>query len=350
MCCIMLGPFLGQVFAESELSVYFLDVGQADSILVECGGQYMLIDGGNVDDSQLVFSFLRNTIGTDHLDYVVSSHPHEDHVGGLAAALNACSVGKIYSPVTDYDSEAFQSMAKYAQKQGLALTQPLPGETVQIGDAMAQFLVTGKDYNNINDLSIVVKVTLGQTSFLFTGDAEWELEHDLVDCGYDLSAAVLKVGHHGSDTSSSYVFLREVMPQYAVISVGADNSYGHPNDTTLSRLRDVGAQVFRTDLQGNILFRTTGDGAVSVQTQRESDDEALFRGADLYTYEEPTSVPALPSSDQGGAPYIGNKNSKKFHYAYCPSVEDMKEKNKVEFQSRDEAISQGYVPCKNCNP
>ena len=191
-------------------------------------------------------------------------------------------------------------------------------------------------------LCIVVRIEYGDTSFLFTGDAEWDSEHDMIDVGVDLSADVLKVGHHGSDTSSSYVFLREVMPRYAVISVGEGNSYGHPAEETLSRLSDVGAEIYRTDLHGTIICRSDGQN-ITFQTEKSSSGSDRMSGF--------VSRPGDGDSVSGaGAPYIGNANSYKFHYASCSSVDQMKESNKVEFYSRDEAINAGYDPCKRCNP
>ena len=337
------------VLAEELLTVHFLDVGQADAIIVECGGEYLMIDGGNVADSQYIFAFLRNTLQISHLDYIVATHPHEDHIGGIPAALNACSVGTIFSPVADYDSEVFRSLVKYAGLQGVELSIPANGESFLLGDATACFFTTGKEYSDMNNSSLVVKITHGETSFLFMGDAEVELEHDLVDMGVDLSATVLKVGHHGSDSSSSYYFLRAVMPQYAVISVGRENPYGHPSDAVLSRLHDEGAKVYRTDLQGDILCTCTGDGTVSIISQREANDEALFLGNDVFPNEriEPSSD---PTSGANSVSYIGNSGSFKFHRASCHFAQAMSEDHRVFFPSRNEAISQGYVPCKWCNP
>ena len=134
------------VLAEELLTVHFLDVGQADAIIVECGGEYLMIDGGNVADSQYIFAFLRNTLQISHLDYIVATHPHEDHIGGIPAALNACSVGTIFSPVADYDSEVFRSLVKYAGLQGVELSIPANGESFLLGDATACFFTTGKEY------------------------------------------------------------------------------------------------------------------------------------------------------------------------------------------------------------
>ena len=260
---------IGAAAAES-LTVRFLDVGQADAAILECGGEVMMIDGGGRADSSLIYSVLSNTLGIAHIDCMIATHPHEDHVGGLSAALNACSVGRIYSPVKRWDSKTFSSFVKYAQEQGLELTAPEAGDSFAFGDAQVQFLSPARRYGNTNDCSIVVRIVHGDNAFLFTGDAEWDAEHDMAASGYDLSADVLKVGHHGSDTSSSYVFLREVMPSYAVISCGAGNAYGHPAESVLSRLKDTGAEVLRTDWHGNIVCVSDGH-TLSFTVERNAD-------------------------------------------------------------------------------
>ena len=266
----------GTIASAENLLVYFLDVGQADAAILQCGDEVMMIDGGESSDSSLIYSYLTKTLGITHIDYMIATHPHADHIGGLSGALNACSVGVVYSPVRSYDSKQFSSLVKYTQKQRRDLTVPEVGDSFSFGDAQVQFLSPMKEYSNINDSSIVVRIIHGINTFLFAGDAEWEAEHDMVDSGYDLSATVLKVGHHGSDTSSSYVFLREVMPKYAVISCGEGNSYGHPTEAVLSRLRDVGAQVFRTDLQGDVVFVSDGT-ALSFGTEKYADAQMLWK-------------------------------------------------------------------------
>ena len=264
------------VASAENLVVYFLDVGQADAAILQCGDEVMMIDGGESSDSSRIYSYLTKTLGITYIDYMIATHPHADHIGGLSGALNACSVGVVYSPVTSYDSKQFSSLVKYTQKQGCDLTVPEVGDSFAFGDAQVQFLSPAMEYNNVNDCSIVVRITHGSNTFLFAGDAEWDAEHDMLSSGYDLSATVLKVGHHGSDTSSSYVFLREVMPKYAVISCGKDNSYGHPTEGALSRLRDVGAQIFRTDLQGNVVFVSDGT-TLSFGTEKYADAQMLWK-------------------------------------------------------------------------
>lgn len=240
-----------------ELRVLFIDVGQADSALLTCGGESLLIDGGNVDDSSTVYTVLKKN-GVTHLDYVVCTHAHEDHVGGLSGALEACTAGTVYCPVTDYDSKAFRNFSDRIAEQNCELTVPKAGETLALGGAEVEFLACDPEAEDTNNTSIVLRVSYGATSFLFMADAETPVEQALLDAGTDLSATVLKVGHHGSSTSTSYRFLNEVMPRYAVISVGKDNSYGHPHEKILSRLEDADARILRTDELGDILFVSDG--------------------------------------------------------------------------------------------
>ena len=197
---------------------------------------------------------------------------------------------------------------------------------------------TYENEDDLNNTSIITKVVCGDTSFLFTGDAEYSEEHDILSQGYDLSATVLKAGHHGSDTSSSYQFLREVMPEYVVISVGKGNQYGHPDEDALSRFRDAGAKVYRTDLQGDIIVESNGKD-ITVTTAR---NETIETNPTSYEHEN------VSKGTKSAGTYIGNKNSKKFHKPTCHSLPI--EKNRVYFSSRADAVNSGYDSCGNCHP
>jgi hypothetical protein len=212
-----------------------------------------------------------------------------------------------------------------------------------------------------------MRIVYGETSFLFTGDAEREEEQEILAAGYELNSTVLKVGHHGSANSTTYPFLREVAPQYAVISVGANNSYGHPTEDTLSRLRDADVTVYRTDLQGDIACSSDGK-TVSFSVERNKDADTLGlapnsassngTGSSSDTMEADDST-ASPSTSTGvgnetieaNTQYVLNTNTKKFHYSSCSSVKSIKEGNRSDFKgSRDDVISMGYSPCGRCNP
>jgi len=326
--------------------VHFIDVGQADAILVLCDGKAMLIDGGNADDSNLIYAYLKK-LKVTHLDYIVCTHAHEDHVGGLAGALKYATVGTAYCPVTSYDSKAFKNFVTYLKKRKVSISVPSAGDEFSLGSAFVTIIGPINDSDEPNNTSIVMRVVYGKTSFLFAGDAERDEEQDILDAGYTLESTVLKVGHHGSETSTTYPFLREIMPKYAVISVGADNSYGHPDEDTLSRLRDADVKVYRTDLQGDIICTSDGN-TVTFKVERNANADTLAPVGEnsLQSSDYETSSDTPVSTE-----YILNTSTKKFHYPWCSSVKQMKESNKKTFTgSRADLIAQGYSPCKNCNP
>lgn len=258
---------------QSELIVHYIDVGQANAAIVLCDGEAMLIDGGNKADSQLIYAYLQN-LSLDHLNYIVCTHAHEDHVGGLAAALNYATVDYALCPVTDYDSKAFRDFVKYLDVQNVPITTPSAGDTFTLGSADVQILGPIQPSDEPNNTSIVLRIVFGNTSFLFPGDAEREEEQDIIDAEYDLKSTVLLVGHHGSNSSTTYPFLWQIMPEYAVISVGKDNAYGHPTEDTLSRLRDADIKVYRTDMQGTIICTSDGE-TVSFTVERNEDVDTL---------------------------------------------------------------------------
>ena len=349
-----------EVAEGSSFEIHYIDVGQADAALVLCDGQAMLIDGGNADDSNLIYAYLKK-LSLDHLQYIVCTHAHEDHVGGLAGALNYATVDVAFSPVTSYDSRAFGNFVTYLDKQGVSITIPKAGDSFSLGSATVSILGPINSSDDPNNTSIVLRIVYGDTSFLFTGDAEREEEQDILNAGYTLDSTVLKVGHHGSETSTSYVFLREIMPEYAVISVGTGNSYGHPTDAVLSRLRDADVKVYRTDLQGDVICTSDGK-TVSFSVARNADADTLASvgpnstqsgGNTGTTQPEQTVTPSQeePTNAPVGTDYILNTNTHKFHYPGCSSVKQMAEKNKQSFTgTRDEVIAMGYDPCGRCHP
>lgn len=337
--------------AGKSFSVHFIDVGQADAALVECDGHYMLIDGGNKGDSNVIYSVLKKA-EVPKLDIVVGTHGHEDHIGGLPGAFNYTTADLTLCPVTSFDSDAFADFKKYADQKGGGITVPKVGATYALGSANVEILGLNSG-SDANETSIVLRIDYGETSFLFTGDAGRDTEQVLLNAGKNLSATVLKVGHHGSESGTSYVFLREVMPSYAVISVGEGNSYGHPTDEVLSRLRDADVKTFRTDLQGDV-YCTSDGKTVSFSVDRNADADTLTAPAPSVVEPETTSeAEPEPESEEDTdvCDYIGNKNTKKFHETWCGSVKQMKEGNKYYYTgTRDEMIAKGYEPCKKCNP
>ena len=305
------------------LTVHYIDVGQADCALLACGGEFMLIDGGNVDDGQLVVSYLEQQ-GVEELKAVICTHAHEDHVGGLAAVLAVYPTQAVYSPTTTYASKCFDDFMRYVDHQRLAVTLPVPGDGFDLGGARVTILGPVKDYPDTNNTSIVTRVDYGQTSFLFTGDMEQDAEIDLIESGAELKCDVLKVGHHGSNTSSGYRFLYETEPQYGVISVGTGNTYGHPHEEPLSRLNHAGVTLFRTDYLGTVV--------------------AVSDGAEItFTWDNQN---AAPENAEYAGSFIGNKNSCVFHAEDCQSLPS--ERNRVTFPSYREALEAGYTPCGSC--
>ncbi len=329
------------------LRVHYIDVGQADCALLECDGEFMIIDGGNVADSSLVVSYLQSQ-GVQALEAVVCTHAHEDHVGGLPGVLAVFPAAAVYAPTRTYSSNCFDDFVYYTDQQGLEITVPKPGDQFSLGAATVTVLGPVTAYSETNNTSIVLLVQYGENRFLFTGDMETKAETDLLDYWdgkLDICADVLKVGHHGSSTSSGYRFLRQVDPFYAVISVGEGNQYGHPNEEPLSRLSDADVAVYRTDKLGSII--ATADGS-SIR----------------FSWSTSSAVPDVPEQTkqthaQGGitetqaatetqGQYVGNVNSKVLHSIGCSSLPS--EKNRVYFDTYEEALSAGYHDCSKCKP
>lgn len=315
------------------LRVDFLNVGQADCALLSTNGHYMVIDGGNNGDADTILSYLEGQ-GVEKLDAVVGTHPHEDHIGSLDAIINHFDVDAVYMPKIMHTSKTFEDVLDAVANKGLKIKSPSPGDTIDFNGLEIEVLGPQREYKDFNNNSIVLKVNAGETAFLFTGDAEETAEKDILQADYDLQADVLKVGHHGSSTSSSQAFLQAVKPKYAVISVGVGNSYHHPEEEALQRLQSIGAEIYRTDLQGNIVCTTDGKN-IAFNCNSVS-------GAEVYADAAKNNTPAEE------VVYIANKKSKKFHLESCASLPD--EENRIYLEDREEAISLGYTPCGTCKP
>lgn len=242
----------------SDLVVSYLDVGQADSILIENNGEVMLIDAGNNEDGKLLVKYFEQN-GIENFKYVVGTHPHEDHIGGMDDIINNFEIGTIYIPDAITTTRTFSDVLDAIEAKNMTYTVPKIGDKITLGEAEIQVLYTGTDISDLNNTSIVLRLVFGDTSFLFTGDATDSTEEDILNSGLNIKADVLKVGHHGSKYSTTEEFLRKVNPKYAIISVGKNNSYKHPEDETLSKLENNKIEIHRTDLEGTVVVTSDGE-------------------------------------------------------------------------------------------
>lgn len=241
---------------DGNLNVYYFDVGQADSIVIENNGVYMLIDAGNNADGENLVNYFRE-MGITKFEYVIGTHAHEDHIGGMDNILNNFEIGHFFMPDVVTTSKTFEDVITALENNEIAFETPEIGEIFIIGGCKFEVLHVGSEDDDLNDTSIVVRGLYGNTSFLFMGDATSNVEKNLLNS--NVNSDVLKVGHHGSRYSSSVNFLNIVTPEYAIISVGEDNSYDHPHDVALNRIADSGAKIYRTDHDGTIIATSDGE-------------------------------------------------------------------------------------------
>ncbi len=248
---------------DSNLKIHYIDVGQADSILIEQNGHYMLIDGGNSDSADTITSYINN-LGIKKFDYIIGTHPHEDHIGSLDDVILNFEVEKVLFPRKTSSTKTFENFVNAVRYKNLKLTVPEVGTTYKLGDTTFKIIAPNSSkYEEINNYSIVVKLTYQNTSYIFTGDAEVLSEEEIISKFPDeLKCDVLKVAHHGSSSSTSDEFLRLCEPKYAIISLGRDNPYSHPHKSVLDRLKKHGIEVYRTDKLGTITLESDGTNIV----------------------------------------------------------------------------------------
>ena len=343
------------VSANNQLKVHFIDVGQADSILIQQGNNAMLIDAGNNEDSETVKNYIAKQ-GIKKLDYVIGTHAHEDHIGGLDYVINNFEIDKIYMPKATSNTKTFEDVVTAIKNKEMKITTPVPGDSFKLGEADCKILAPNSaSYKDLNNYSIVIKVTYKNNSFMFTGDAEAISETEMLNKGFDVKADVLKVGHHGSSSSTSDEFLKKVSPKYAVISAGKDNDYGHPHKEIMKKLKDSGIAVYRTDESGTIIFTSDGNNiSFNTKSGSYSSPSGTSKNNSSSSNSEETTTESTKSSNSGNNQYVDSngkgaiKGSKSKIYHVPGSKDYDKTTNVVEwFKTIQEAEAAGYRSPKN---
>ena len=324
------------------MRVHFMDVGQADSAFIELGnGQTMLIDAGRSGNADTIISYIRE-LQYESIDYVVATHPHEDHIGGMATVLNSFDIGTMYMPKQAHTTNSFANMLDVIDKKKIDLYTAKAGVSILSSgildiDILAPF---SESESNLNNVSAVVRITYGKTIMLFTGDAEHIIENQLLNSGID--ADILKVSHHGAASASSSSFIKEVSPEIAVISVGEGNSYGHPHADTLAILNEAGAKIYRTDEQGTIVVTADQNKKITVDkkasTVKENAPPFISSTSDEQIEADETEV------DNQSQIVYRTKTGKKYHRSGCSYL-----KSKIQ-TTVSEAQAMGLGPCSGCNP
>lgn len=322
--------------------LHLIDVGQGDSVLLECDKQYMLIDAGESDKGNVVVSYLKNH-NINSIDYAVVTHPHSDHFGGMKTVLENIEAKNVVLTEANNTTRSWEKLIDYIDEKNYNVMFPKTNDKYSLGDATITAYIPEVN-DELNNCSIVMKAEYNGFSAILTGDAEKSEEKLILESGFDVSANVLKAGHHGSKTSTSKDFLEAVNPTIALISCGENNDYGHPNKETITKFQNKGIEMYRTDELGDIDVIFTDKITVSTENGSVSN---------ISTDKNSSKVESKDSNSKtevSECTYIGNKNSKYFHKDSCPSAGKMSEKNKVYFSNRDEAVNSGYSPCKSCNP
>lgn len=340
----------------SKMTVHFLDVDQAAATLLQIGDKTMIVDGGDRDKSSFVVAYLKK-LGISQVDVMIATHYDADHINGLVGVLNVFPVKQVYDANYTTDTRVFNSFKSYIKDNNIPEAIPGIKQKIQVGDATVTFIAPRQyGHSEGNDDSICIKVQFGETSFVIMGDPSADAEQQILT--QDLSADVFYASHHGSNGSNSKTLLANVSPKYVVISCGEDNSYGHPGDNTLSRIRNTGAELFRTDKQGTIIATSDGESITWNQdpcndyTPGSETTPATTTTVATTTASTTIIATTIPPATGGATQaYVLNTNTMKFHYPSCRYVSSISDSNRQDVtQTRDEIISNGYVPCKVCNP
>ncbi len=328
VACIVglcLGNTVASLDTPKNLLVHYLDVGQADSILIQLpDSKVALIDAGNKDDSAKIIKYLKD-LKINKIDYLIGTHPHEDHIGGMADIVKAFQVDKIYMPKVTTTTATYKYLITTIKNKKLTIIEAKAGVDI-VANNLFKFTVlapTLTKYEDMNNYSIVAKLVYNKNSFLFTGDAEKISEDLIIKAKYNLKADVLKVGHHGSTSSTSTAFARAVSPKYSIISVGLYNVYNHPDNIIINRLKLYG-EVHRTDKEGTIIVM--------------SDGSKITLKAEKKLVATQTTVP------KDYTVYI-TKTGSKYHKADCSYLSSSKIQIKL-----SEAKQKGLTPCDRCKP
>lgn len=351
------------------MTVHFLDVGQGLSILAQSDDQILIYDGGDSNKSSFVVAYLKEQ-GVRDIDYLISSHYDSDHVNGLIGCLNAFDVENVICSDYVHDSDTYQSFINTAQSKGLELQHPAVGTAFTFGTGSFEILAPAQiDQNDSNNNSVAIKLTNGDNSFIFTGDAESSSESAMCASGINLDCDVLVPGHHGSATATSWEFLESTVPEYAVISCGVDNQYGHPDKDTMDKLQSMDIQVYRTDKQGTITVTSDGTnltwstdpcndytpGAIEdtgTQPQEPTQDQQQQTVQDTQSQQATQPEQTAPSTSQTVEEVLGSTEQvwvsatgSKYHNK--PDCGNMNPDNARQM-TRAEAEAMGLEACKKC--
>ena len=241
-----------------KLEIHFINVGQADSILITNNNEYMLIDAGDTNSEQTLFNYFEE-LQIDEFKHVVATHPHEDHIGSMNDVIDKYNIENFYMPDVLTTTKTFESMLDSLEEKNMTYKVPEVGDEFYLGDAKIDILFLNDDEDNLNDSSIILRLTFGESSAIFMADASTSVEEEIMD-GYDnIKSDLIKIGHHGSSYISSLAFWEFINPKYAVISVGKNNIYKHPSNEILKRLEQNDIKVYRTDINGTIIFESDGE-------------------------------------------------------------------------------------------